>query len=55
MKLARLRDRAAGQLRTGDTRWEAEVVLDPPGRARLPAECGALDDQGFQTLLVQTV
>src|SRR4051812_38111060 len=48
MKLARLRDRATGQLRAADTRREAEIVLDSSGRARLPTECGALDDEGLE-------
>lgn len=29
-ELARLGDRAAGELGAADSRWEAEVVLDPP-------------------------
>src|SRR5581483_8126854 len=44
-ELARLADGAARQLRAGDARREAEVVLDPPRRSGLPAERGALDDE----------
>ena len=44
------RDRAAGQLGAADPGREAEVVLDPPRRARLAAERGALDDQRVESL-----
>ena len=49
-ELPRLGDRAAGELGSGDAGREAEVVLDPARRARLPAERGALDDQRVQAL-----
>ena len=49
-ELARLRDGAAGQLGAGDPGREAEVVLDPPRRARLAAERRALDDERVQAL-----
>ena len=39
-ELARLGDRAAGQLHAADPGREAEVVLDPPRRAGLAAERG---------------
>src|SRR5213079_1040159 len=44
-ELARLGDRAAGELGAADAGGEAEVVLDPARRARLPAERGALDNE----------
>ncbi len=49
-ELARLGDRAAGQLGAADPRREAEVVLDPPRGAGLAAEHGALDDQRVEAL-----
>src|SRR5439155_3432220 len=49
-ELARLRDGAAGELRAADAAREAEVVLDPPRRARLAAERRALQDQGVEPL-----
>ena len=49
-ELSRLGHRAAGQLGAADARREAEVVLDPPRRARLAAEGGALDDQRLEAL-----
>ena len=50
VELARLGDRPARQLRAGDPRREPEVVLDPPRRARLAAERGALDDERLEAL-----
>ena len=50
VELARLGDRAARQLRAADPGREPEVVLDPPRRARLPAERGALDDERLEAL-----
>ena len=49
-ELARLGDRAAGQLAAADPGREAEVVLDPPRGAGLAAEHGALDDQRVEAL-----
>ena len=49
-ELPRLRDRAAGQLGAGDAGGKAEIVLDPPRRARLPAERGALDEERVESL-----
>src|SRR5262249_61516113 len=48
--LARLRDRAAGQLGARDSGREAEVVLDPAGRSRLAAERRALHDERLEPL-----
>ena len=50
VELARLGDRAAGQLRAADAGREAEVVLDPARRAGLAAERGALDDERVEPL-----
>ena len=49
-ELARLGDRAAGQLAAADPGREAEVVLDPPRGAGLAAEHGALDHQRVEAL-----
>ena len=49
-ELARLRDGARGQLPAADARREAEVVLDPPREARLPAEHRALDHERVEAL-----
>ena len=49
-ELARLRHGAAGQLRPADAGREAQVVLDPPRRARLPSERGALDHERVEPL-----
>ena len=49
-ELARLRDRPGRQLGAADAGREAEVVLDPPRRARLAAECAALDDERVEPL-----
>ncbi len=49
-ELARLGDRAAGQLGAADAGREAEVVLDPPRGAGLAAEDGALDNQRVEAL-----
>ena len=49
-ELARLGDRAAGQLGAADAGREAEVVLDPPRGAGLAAEDGALDHQRVEAL-----
>jgi hypothetical protein len=49
-ELARLGDSAAGELGPGDARGEAKVVLDPARGACLPAEHGALDDEGVEPL-----
>ena len=48
VELSRLRDGAAGQLVAGDPGREAEVVLDPPRRARLAAESGPVDHQRLE-------
>ena len=50
VELPRLGDRAARQLRAAYSSREAEVVLDPPGRAGLPAQCRAVDDQRVEPL-----
>ena len=50
VELARLGDGAAGELGAADAGGEAEVVLDPARRARLPAERGALDDERVESL-----
>ena len=50
VELPRLGDRAAGQLGAADPRREAEVVLDPPRRAGLPAERRAVDDERVEAL-----
>ena len=49
-ELARLGDRAAGQLGAADPGREAEVVLDPARGAGLAAEHGALDEQRVEAL-----
>src|SRR2546422_6501204 len=49
VELARLGDRAAGELGAADPGGEAEVVLDPAGRPCLAAERGALDDQRVES------
>ena len=49
-ELARLGDRAAGEVVAGDARREAEIVLDPPRRAGLPAQRRALHDERVETL-----
>jgi hypothetical protein len=49
-ELPRVRDRTACQLRAAHPGWESEVVLDPPGGARLPAERRAVDDQRVESL-----
>ena len=48
VELARLADGAARELAAADPRGKAEVVLDPPRRSGLPAERGALDDEGVE-------
>src|SRR6185436_16935029 len=45
VELARLGDRAAGELRSADPRGEAEIVLDSAGGPGLAAERRALDHQ----------
>src|SRR4051794_34371898 len=50
VELARLGDRAAGELGAADPGREAEVVLDPAGRPGLATERGALDDQRVEPL-----
>src|SRR5438552_16692308 len=45
IELARLGDGAAGELRSADSRREAEIVLDSAGRPGLAAERRALDHQ----------
>ena len=50
VELARLGDRAAGQLVAADPGREAEVVLDPPRGARLAAEPEALDHERLEAL-----
>ena len=49
-ELARLRDRAAGQLVAADPGREPEVVLDPPRGSRLAAEHRPLDHQRLEAL-----
>ena len=49
VELASLSDRAARQLAAADASWEPKVVLDAPRRSGLTAECGALNDQRFET------
>ncbi len=50
VELPRLGDGAAGQLAARDPGREAEVVLDPPGCARLSTEAGAVHHQCLQAL-----
>src|SRR5205807_375589 len=50
IELARLGGRAADEFGAADARGEAEVVLDPARRSRLPADGGALEYQGLETL-----
>ena len=49
-ELHSLRRRPAGQLDAADPGWKAEVVLDPPGRSRLSAERGLVDDERVEAL-----
>ena len=49
-ELPGLGDGAAGELRPADPGREAEVVLDPPGRAGLAAEHRALEHQRLEPL-----
>ena len=49
-ELAGLRDRPGRELGATDPGREAEVVLDPARRARLAAECAALDDERVESL-----
>src|SRR5205807_8626174 len=50
VELARLRRGAADEFGAADARGEAEVVLDPARRSRLPADGGALEYQGLEPL-----
>src|SRR3954468_14100790 len=50
VELSRLGDGAARELVACDPRREAEVILDPSRRTRLPAEPSALDDERVQAL-----
>ena len=50
LELARLGDRARGQLVAADSGGKAEVVLDPAGQPCLAAERGALRDQRVEPL-----
>ena len=50
IELARLRRGAADEFGAADARGEAEVVLDPARRSRLPADGGALEYQGVEPL-----
>ena len=49
-ELPRLQRRPLGQVRPGETRRKAEVVLDPGAGTRLPSRSETLDDQRREPL-----